>query len=168
MDARHWCGARPLGRQRSGNGTRDMHEPNVTRVNGSDASWSGWQAAADRGDAPRPDAVRSEAAQPRPPLPGSPRTPDAPGEIEHAPGTKVPTRDAAFPNSYARFSINPDTQKLSIKIVDAVTDEVIREIPPEQVERIAADLQSMARRGSIGKRPVGTEGAAGGGVDRYV
>ena len=52
--------------------------------------------------------------------------------------------------------------------MDAVTDEVIREIPPEQVQRIAEDLQSLARRGSIGKRPAGAEAAAGGGVDRYV
>ena len=76
--------------------------------------------------------------------------------------------DAAFPTSYARFSINPDTQKLSIKIVDAVTDEVIREIPPEQVQRIAEDLQSLARRNAIGKRPAGSGSRAGGGVDRYV
>ena len=144
-----------------------MHESNVTRVNGSDASWSGWQAAADRGDAPRPDAVRSEAAQAGRPLPGATDVADAPAEAERLPGVREPRRDAAFPSSYARFSINPDTQKLSIKIVDAVTDEVIREIPPEQVQRIAEDLQSLARRGSIGKRPAGST-AAGGGVDRYV
>jgi hypothetical protein len=84
------------------------------------------------------------------------------------PGARKSARDAAFPSSYARFSINPDTQKLSIKIVDAVTDEVIREIPPEEVQRIAEDLQSLARRGTIGKRPAGYGAAAGGGVDRYV
>ena len=144
-----------------------MHEPNVTRVNGSDASWSGWQAAADRGDAPRPDAVRSEAAQAGRPLPGATETSDAPAEPERLPGVRE-SRDAAFPNSYARFSINPDTQKLSIKIVDAVTDEVIREIPPEQVQRIAEDLQSLGRRNTIGKRPAGSGVATGGGVDRYV
>jgi hypothetical protein len=77
-------------------------------------------------------------------------------------------RDAAFPTSYARFSIDSKTQKLSIKIVDAVTDEVIREIPPEQVQRIAEDLQSLTRRGSIGRRSAGVDGATGGGVDRYV
>jgi hypothetical protein len=102
------------------------------------------------------------------PLPGSTGTSDTPPDAERTPATRDARRDAAFPSSYARFSINPDTQKLSIKIVDAVTDEVIREIPPEQVQRIAEDLQSLARRGSIGKRPAGTEGAAGGGVDRYV
>ena len=145
-----------------------MHEPTMTRMNGSDVSWSGRPTAAGRGDAPRPDAVRPEAAQAGRPLPGSTGPSDAPTDAERLPGTREPRRDAAFPSSYARFSINPDTQKLSIKIVDAVTDEVIREIPPEQVQRIAEDLQSLARRGTIGKRAAGSEGAAGGGVDRYV
>ena len=145
-----------------------MHEPTVTRALGSDVTRSGWQTAPDRVDAPRPDAACSEAAQAGRPLPGSTGTSDAPAEVERTPATKESRRDAAFPSSYARFSINPDTQKLSIKIVDAVTDEVIREIPPEQVQRIAEDLQSLARRDSIGKKPAGVEGAAGGGVDRYV
>jgi hypothetical protein len=145
-----------------------MHEPTVTRMIGSDVLWSGRPTAADRTDAPRPDPVRSEAAQSGRPLPGSTGAPDAPADAERLPGTRDPQRDAAFPSSYARFSINPDTQKLSIKIVDVVTDEVIREIPPEQVQRIAEELQSLGRRGGIGKRPASYEGAAGGGVDRYV
>lgn len=145
-----------------------MHEPTMTRTIGSDVSWSGRSTASDRGDAPRPDAVRSEAAPAGRPLPGATGASEAPNDGERAPGTKEPRRDATFPTSYARFSINPDTQKLSIKIVDAVTDEVIREIPPEQVQRIAEDLQSLGRRGTIGKRAAGSERAAGGGVDRYV
>jgi len=86
--------------------------------------------------------------------------------------SKEPTRDAAFPTSYARFSINAETQRLSIKIVDAVTNEVIREIPSEEVQRIAEDLQSLTRHGATGsRRAAGSPGAdcpTGGGVDRYV
>jgi hypothetical protein len=149
-----------------------MNEPTVARVAGSEVAWSGWTPAADRVDAPRPDAVRSEAAQVVRPLPGSPRSPDAATEAESDPGaTKEAARDAAFPTTYARFSINPETQRLSIKIVDAVTDEVIREIPPEQVQRIADDLQSLARHSTFGRRGAGGPGAngsTGGGVDRYV
>ena len=130
--------------------------------------WHVRQGAADRGDAPRPDAVRLEAAQAGRSLPGAPGASGTPTDAERLPASREPSRDAAFPSSYARFSINPDTQKLSIKIVDAVTDEVIREIPPEQVQRIAEDLQSLGRRGTIGKRPAGSPAAAGGGVDRYV
>lgn len=90
---------------------------------------------------------------------------------EPIPGSHEGARDAAFPTSYARFAINPETQRLSIKIVDAVTNEVIREIPPEQVERIAEVLQTLARHGSSSRRSAAGPGAdcsTGGGVDRYV
>lgn len=77
--------------------------------------------------------------------------------------------EATFPTSYARFSINAETQRISIKIVDALTDEVIREIPAEEVQRIAEDLQSMTRRGALGRGAAsGTDGVTGSGVDRYV
>jgi hypothetical protein len=109
------------------------------------------------------------------PLPGASRPPDAAVEpesdLESKETPKEPARDAAFPTSYARFEINPKTQRLSIKIVDAATDEVIREIPPEQVQRIAEDLQSLARHSSFGRRGAagpGADRASGGGVDRYV
>ncbi len=87
------------------------------------------------------------------------------------PGQRDVPSDASFPKSYARFSINAETQKVSIKIVDAVTDEVIREIPPDQVQRIAEELQSLGRRASIGRRPTGGTGtmrSPAAGVDRYV
>jgi hypothetical protein len=109
------------------------------------------------------------------PLPGAHHQPAGAPEsdepIEQKLGAHGKARDAAFPTSYARFAINPDTQRLSIKIVDAVTNEVLREIPPEQVQRIAEDLQSLARQGSHGRRSAAGHGAdcsTGGGVDRYV
>lgn len=96
-------------------------------------------------------------------------------EAESDPGSPEPTketaRDATFPTSYARFSINPETQRLSIKIVDAVTEEVIREIPPEQVQRIADEIQLLGRNSTFGRRGAagpGADGSTGGGVDRYV
>jgi hypothetical protein len=152
-----------------------MNEQAVARMGGSDVSWSGWPSPPDRADAPRPDAVRSEAAQATVPLPGAHHKTDAPGRqdepTEPSFGSHENARDAAFPTSYARFAINPQTQRLSIKIVDVVTNEVIREIPPEHVERIAEDLQSLARHGSSRRRSAASPGAdcaTGGGVDRYV
>ena len=152
-----------------------MDEQTVTRTGGSDVSRSGWTPAADRADLPRPDAVRSAAAQAVQPLPGWPRPFGTVADADELPGltprSREAARDAAFPTSYAQFSINPDTQRLSIKIVDAATNEVIREIPPEQVARIADDLQSLTRHGSMGRRSAGSLGAdrsPGGGVDRYV
>src|SRR3954454_19406806 len=152
-----------------------MNEQTVARTGGSDVSWSGWPSAPDRVDAPRPDAVRPEAAQAARPLPGTPHPHDAgTGHDEPADtmgASKQPTRDAAFPTSYARFSINAETQRLSIKIVDAVTNEVIREIPAEEVRRVAKHLQPLKRHGSPGSRRAagspGADCATGGGVDRY-
>jgi hypothetical protein len=109
------------------------------------------------------------------PLPGTPRPAEVAAEAESDSESKEtsrePTHDAVFPTSYARFEINPKTQRLSIKIVDVATDEVIREIPSEQVQRIAEDLQSLARRASFGRRGAAgsaADGVTGGGVDRYV
>jgi uncharacterized FlaG/YvyC family protein len=142
-----------------------MNEPTTTRGFGPDVTRSGWQAASDRADAPRPDAVRSEAAQAEQPVlkATTPLTEPATGS-----STKEIVSDASFARSYARFEINDKTKQLSIKIVDAATDEVIREFPSEQVQRIAEELQVLARRGSIGKRPAEGAQVAGGGVDRYV
>jgi uncharacterized FlaG/YvyC family protein len=152
-----------------------MSEQTMTGMVGSDNARSGWTPVSDRVDAPRPDADRSEAAQAVRPLPGSHRATDAQAEPESVAGTRDTAKEAAavatFPTSYARFEINPDTQRLSIKIVDAQTNEVIREIPPDQVQRIADDLQSLGRHGTIGRRSAGGPGAdcsSGGGVDRYV
>lgn len=107
-------------------------------------------------------------------LPGSTQPGESPDKVENVPGVpgaKSATHDATFPTSYAQFAINSKTHKLSIKIVDVATNEVIREIPPDQVERIAQDLQVLGRRGAHGKPGTGNAGADGppsGGVDRYV
>lgn len=44
--------------------------------------------------------------------------------------------------AYAKFTVHPQSGMVSIKIIDPITEEVIREIPPEQVIRIAEELQS--------------------------
>jgi hypothetical protein len=167
MDTRLWCGACST-QAAIENGTREMNEANVTRVSGPDVARPGWPAGFDRAAPARPETVHREAAPAEVSAAG---TGKLPAEHDSRPSTRGDTNDATFPTSYARFSINAETQKLSIKIVDAVTDEVIREIPPEQVQRIAEDLQSLGHRAGIGKRPAGAGGAdkvAGGGVDRYV
>lgn len=165
MDTRLWCGACSP-RAAIGNETREMNETQVTRVSGPDVvTWSSRQAASGQVDAARPAPVPRELVAAETGAAGTPV------ETDGRARTSDSGSDATFPTSYARFSIDAKTQKLSIKIVDALTDEVIREIPPEQVQRIAEDLQSLARRGSVGKRPAGADTArnvAGGGVDRYV
>lgn len=142
-----------------------MQEPTTTRFRGSDVAWSGWPARSDRAEARRPEAVRAEAAAAGRAAPTSATPSSGDGR---APALQVPEqKDALFPRAYARFEINAKTQQLSIKIVDAATDEVIREIPPEEVQRIAEDLQSLARRRTVGRRPGSGQPFGGGGVDHY-
>ena len=65
--------------------------------------------------------------------------------------------------AYAKFAFHPKSGAVSIKIVDARTDEVIREIPPESVIKMAEERQALARRPA---RPVGHP-QAGRAVDGY-
>lgn len=52
--------------------------------------------------------------------------------------------------AYAKFTVQPKTGAVSIKIIDARTDQVIREIPPEDVLRIAEELQAyLATRRAV-------------------
>ena len=147
-----------------------MHEPTVTRTLGASGTQPAWPEGAARPDAPA-DVTRAHrqdvAAATRPAPHAAPGTDEAP-DVEQA-----GARDAAFPRSYAQFEINKETQRLSIKIVDAATNEVIRVIPSEEVQRISDELQAMARRDTIRKQQPGSVGGgseptASGGVDRYV
>ena len=148
-----------------------MQDARVTRVSGSDIARLDGPTTGGRVDAAHPEGLRPEPGQAVPSIPGPSRPSDGADADGSRPRPAGKASPAAFPTSYARFSIDAETQQLSIKIVDAVTDQVIREIPAEEVQRIAEDLQSLARRASIGKHPaggVGTARIAGVGVDRYV
>jgi hypothetical protein len=147
-----------------------MLEPTVTRTSGVSGSQPAWPETISRPDA-HVDVLGArhpgDAAGARP-------TPQVQVGLDQAASADTAgVQDAAFPRSYAHFEINKETQRLSIKIIDAATDEVIRVIPSEEVQRISDELQAMARRDAIGKRQSGDVGSgsvptASGGVDRYV
>ena len=89
----------------------------------------------------QPAGLRSStAAEPaRRPLPGV----DEFDTIELTSGARVV-------QAYAKFTVQPRTGVVSIKIIDAHTDQVIREIPPEEVLRIAEELQAyLATRRTV-------------------
>src|SRR6187397_1856354 len=101
-----------------------MQEPTASRSLGSDGTWPAWPRAVDR-PAPQSDVARLDPAR------GTPvDQPPAPFGVEDA-GKSTAERlmEASFPRTYARFEMNKETQRLCIKIVDAATDEVVREIP---------------------------------------
>lgn len=47
--------------------------------------------------------------------------------------------------AYAQFIVHPQTGEVRVKIIDAVTNEVIRQIPPEEVIKIAEELETYLR-----------------------
>jgi len=49
-----------------------------------------------------------------------------------------PTKQQA----YVKFRVNEQTGDINVEIIDAATDQVIREIPSEETARIAQQLQA--------------------------
>ncbi len=53
----------------------------------------------------------------------------------------LPENDHSKQNLKVRFSSNQDTGRVAISVVDAETDEVIREIPSEEMLKISQNLK---------------------------
>ena len=74
------------------------------------------------------------------------------GAVE--PGAAV-SAEGSMRAAYTQFLVDPATNRIRVRIRDAVTDEVIREIPAEEVERVAASLraysETLARRRAIAR-----------------
>lgn len=47
--------------------------------------------------------------------------------------------------TYAKFIVNRDTNQVSVRIINAATNEVIREIPPEELARVAEGLKGYQK-----------------------
>ncbi|MCI8544462.1 MAG: flagellar protein FlaG, partial [Lachnospiraceae bacterium] len=56
----------------------------------------------------------------------------------------VETLNKKMPNSEAVFGIHEDTNRVTIKIVDKSTKEVIKELPPEKTLDMIARVWEMA------------------------
>ncbi|MBI3967333.1 MAG: flagellar protein FlaG [Chloroflexi bacterium] len=80
---------------------------------------------------------------------------------DRAPGRPIPGYNAfdraelsglpSAVDAYAQFTVHPKTGVVAIKIVNAQTDEVIREIPAEVVIQIAEQLQAYLEMSKKGK-----------------
>ncbi|MCC7196505.1 MAG: flagellar protein FlaG [Gemmatimonadaceae bacterium] len=64
--------------------------------------------------------------------------------IQHAAGA----RDA-----YAKFSVDSETGIVSIEILDAKTNEVIRRVPADEVLKIVAELEAYLEAGKLKGKP---------------
>jgi hypothetical protein len=91
---------------------------------------------------PLSDAAAAPTDQPddRPSLPRSPSADATVAIAGTSPGDRAPTQ------AYARFSIDPETNIVSLSIVDAATHTVIRQVPSEEVLELARLMQTQAER----------------------
>lgn len=55
----------------------------------------------------------------------------------------INAKEVFGPGSELRFSIDRDTGRPLIRIVDRVTNEVLNQIPPEELIRLAATLEGL-------------------------
>jgi flagellar protein FlaG len=76
--------------------------------------------------------------------------------------------ERAVVEAYSRFTVDPETNRVAIAIVDASTQEVIRQVPPEEIIELARLMKQQAER--LGRpAPTPLPGQAGGRVvDRQV
>jgi len=52
-------------------------------------------------------------------------------------------RDASLFNKDLRYSVNRETNEVIVKVVDKITNKVIKEIPPEALQRLQASLRKQ-------------------------
>ncbi len=87
------------------------------------------------------DARRTERGSPRPAIPKARAAGDSRECIEghvHRLNETLRTFDKRL-----RFRIHESTERLIVRVVDAETEEVLREIPPEEVLKLAAHIEEM-------------------------
>jgi len=54
---------------------------------------------------------------------------------------KKALNDASILNRDLRYSINRETNRIIVKVVDKTTDKVIKEIPPEAIQRLQDSIR---------------------------
>jgi len=90
---------------------------------------------------PRPAAPRAPAPEVAPLFPERPAAQPSAEQVQEA---VVEVRKAVQPVARnLRFSIDDDTGKTIISVVDSVTNEVIRQIPGEEIVAIAKAIDRM-------------------------
>lgn len=92
-------------------------------------------------DLPHPDAAPKTGIPPTKGLSSEQRRPLDEGEIREA----METLEKSFRlfNHRLQFSINREINRIVVKVIDRATDKVIKEIPPEEIQRMAAKMREM-------------------------
>jgi flagellar protein FlaG len=96
------------------------------------------------GDAAAPGASRSAAAVPA----GAPTgTPPSLGQVQQAVSALNQSQQAR--SQGLEFSVDGDTQRTVVKVVDQATGEVLRQIPTPEALEIAKALEGNSTRGVL-------------------
>ena len=53
------------------------------------------------------------------------------------------TRAAAIFNKKLKFTVNKEINRIIVKVVDANTNKVIKEIPPSEIQKLAGKIKQM-------------------------
>ena len=91
-----------------------------------------------QGGAPAPVPGRAPAVAPQPP----PHQQSIPAQVQKAVESMKQMIESTAPNSLA-FSVDDSTGKTIVRITDAQTGEMIRQIPSEELLAIARSLDKM-------------------------
>lgn len=65
------------------------------------------------------------------------------GELEIQDAVEALNNSLEYVNRALKFTIHEDTQRVMVKVVNVETDEVIKEIPPEEVLDTVARIREM-------------------------
>ena len=68
---------------------------------------------------------------------------EEPDRLEVEEAVEALNNSMEYINRALRFSIHEDTQRLQVRVVNLDTDEVIKEIPPEEVLDTVARIREM-------------------------
>ena len=116
---------------------RVTETPRLTRVEGTQSPEPGKEVAA-VGGKPLPHEAAAVASQ-------SSQTNSAPAEKETGDKVKQAVTDIAdFVQNISRdleFSVDEDSGRVIVTVLDSETKEVIRQIPPEEALKLAQNLQ---------------------------
>ena len=64
----------------------------------------------------------------------------------HFDGDREPVSENQPSRSSVTFQVNPESGRVFIHVVDQDSGEIIREIPPEELQRLASALKEMSGR----------------------
>jgi flagellar protein FlaG len=80
---------------------------------------------------PRPEVRPARNRQPQPELPGQ--------DLDHA--AKILEQTFRLFNKRLKITVNDEIERVVVKVIDGTTDKVIKEIPPQELQRLIARIK---------------------------